>query len=190
MSTKELQQEEHEVLQSIYESDVAFKEINETKFQYKVGEDGSNKSFLIEVIWGENYPNEMPDVNLSAFYNNHISESNKTIVINKLREEIEPFIGSAMTYTLFEYARENFDELMTYQTESSFQLSEEKDLEVNRTEVNSKKKEKKEHLTKAQKRKLYNRFGNQQTEKPRGWDWVDVIKHLSQTGLQPKSENS
>lgn len=71
-----------------------------------------------------------------------------------------------------------------------FQLSEEKDLEVNRTEVNSKKKEKKEHLTKAQKRKLYNRFGNQQTEKPRGWDWVDVIKHLSQTGLQPKSENS
>lgn len=190
MSTQELQQEELEVLQSIYQSDSAFKEINETTFQYKVGEDGSNRSFLVEIKWGENYPNEMPDINLNAFYNNHISDLNKTIVISKLKDQIEPFIGSAMTYTLFEYARENSDDLITCQTESAAPPSENKAQSVNREEVNSKKKEKKEHLTKAQKRKLFNRFGNQQTERPRGWDWVDVIKHLSQTGSQQKCDNS
>ena len=45
----------------------------------------------------------------------------------------------------------------------------------------AKVKEKKEHLTKAQKRKLGNRQDNK-GEMPRGWNWVDVVKHLSQTG--------
>ena len=44
-----------------------------------------------------------------------------------------------------------------------------------------KKKEKKEQLTKNQKRKLYS-IVNAKGERPRGWDWVDVVKHLSQTG--------
>lgn len=46
-----------------------------------------------------------------------------------------------------------------------------------------KAKEKKEHLTKAQKRRLYNRLDNK-GEYPRGHDWVDIIRHLSQTGGQ------
>lgn len=38
-------------------------------------------------------------------------------------------------------------------------------------------------MTKGQKRKYYNKFGNiDGAEKPRGWNWVDVIKHLSKTG--------
>ena len=48
----------------------------------------------------------------------------------------------------------------------------------------SKKKEKKEQLTKHQKRRLYEKMGNATGEKPRGWNWVDVVKHLSQTGSQ------
>ena len=42
-------------------------------------------------------------------------------------------------------------------------------------------KQPKEHLTKAQKRKMGSRLDNR-GELPRGYDWVDVIKHLSQTG--------
>ena len=42
-------------------------------------------------------------------------------------------------------------------------------------------KKKKENLTKAQKRKMWNKQ-NAAGEKPRGWDWVDIVKHLSQTG--------
>lgn len=43
------------------------------------------------------------------------------------------------------------------------------------------KTEKKEKLTKNQKRKLGNRL-NAKGELERGWNWVDVVKHLSKTG--------
>ena len=39
-------------------------------FQY--GEDGDIKSFLVEVKWTDNYPDELPNVNLDAFYNKHM----------------------------------------------------------------------------------------------------------------------
>jgi len=53
----------------------------------------------------------------------------------------------------------------------------------------SKKPVKKEHLSKAQKRKQWDRVDGK-GDKPRGWDWVDVVKHLSQTGSKqsPDSE--
>jgi len=43
-------------------------------------------------------------------------------------------------------------------------------------------------LSKAQKRKQWDRLDNK-GEKPRGYDWIDVVKHLSQTG-SPKVEIS
>lgn len=45
----------------------------------------------------------------------------------------------------------------------------------------SKKAPKKEQLSKAQKRRQWDRV-EAKGEKPRGWDWVDIVKHLSQTG--------
>ena len=60
----------------------------------------------------------------------------------------------------------------------SFQSNErEKEVTIETAKV----KVKKEQLTKAQKRKMTNRMDNK-GEYPRGHDWVDVIKHLSQTG--------
>ena len=41
---------------------------------------------------------------------------------------------------------------------------------------------KKEQLTKAQKRRAWEKGGLDQGERARGWDWIDVIRHLSQTG--------
>lgn len=43
-----------------------------------------------------------------------------------------------------------------------------------------KKKEKKEILTKNQKRRLAERT-NYKGERERGWNWVDVVKHLNKT---------
>lgn len=40
---------------------------------------------------------------------------------------------------------------------------------------------KKEVMSKSQKRKQWDRLDSK-GEKPRGYDWVDVVKHLSQTG--------
>lgn len=50
------------------------------------------------------------------------------------------------------------------------------------------KKTKKEQLTKSQKRRQWNRTDGK-GEKPRGWDWVDIVKHLSQTGYKDNQES-
>lgn len=50
------------------------------------------------------------------------------------------------------------------------------------------KKPKKEHLTKAQKRRQWNKADGK-GERPRGWDWVDIVKHLSQTGPKQEQES-
>lgn len=93
MSTPlEQQTDEREALQSIYEGDENFKEIDPTTFQYKVrklkinkikyiklakcsyqyGEEDNYKSFLVELKWGENYPDEAPTINMNTFYNRNL----------------------------------------------------------------------------------------------------------------------
>lgn len=42
---------------------------------------------------------------------------------------------------------------------------------------------KKEQMTKSQKRRNWERLDNK-GQKPRGWNWVDIIRHLSQTGYK------
>lgn len=39
---------------------------------FQVGEVGEPKSFLVEITWGESYPDELPRINLDAFFNNHL----------------------------------------------------------------------------------------------------------------------
>jgi len=51
------------------------------------------------------------------------------------------------------------------------------------------RKEKKEQLTKAQKRRQLVRHDDK-GEMPRGWNWVDVVKHLRQTGRQVEPDDS
>ena len=46
------------------------------------------------------------------------------------------------------------------------------------------KPEKKEQLTKAQKRRMWDKGGIDSEDRPRGWNWIDVVKHLSQSGCK------
>ena len=88
------QKEELEVLQSIYDGDANFRELEPTKFQYKVslmlcflycnktliclyfclqyGEDGNAHSFLLDISWPAEYPDCLPTLGLDAFYNKHL----------------------------------------------------------------------------------------------------------------------
>ncbi|CAC5388454.1 RWD domain-containing protein 4 [Mytilus coruscus] len=180
MSNKELQEEELEVLHSIYDGDDSFKQVDQTTFQYKYGEEGNHRSFVLEISWTDDYPEHSPNIKLDAFYNKHILSNVKETIKNSVEEQIPDLIGCAMTYTLFEYVKENYPELISEQPEvpSLIQIDEDKF----QPDV-AKKKEKKEQLTKNQKRKMYERM-NAAGEKPRGYDWVDIIKHLSQSGVQ------
>ncbi|XP_003489448.1 RWD domain-containing protein 4 [Bombus vosnesenskii] len=192
MGDAELQEEEREVLLSIYEGDLAFKQLTPTTFQYKYGEDNDMKSFLLEISWGTTYPSERPTINMNTFYNKHIVQEVKDKVLQHLEAEANQWLGSAMTYTLFQYVQEHYTELISAQPDSvvdlNLQTNQLKITDENQQLEETTKKPKKEHLTKAQKRRQWNKADGK-GERPRGWDWVDIVKHLSQTGPKQEQES-
>ncbi|TRZ23185.1 hypothetical protein HGM15179_003886 [Zosterops borbonicus] len=172
---------ELEALRSIYEGDLCFRELSPVSFQYRIGESGDPKAFLIEVSWPETYPQTAPVISMDAFFNNTISSAIKQSILDKLMVEVEANLGTAMTYTLFEYAKDNKEVFMENQPVNTV-TSVSNNIPTGTPDVPpSKKKEKKEQLSKSQKRKLADKTDNK-GELPRGWNWVDVIKHLSKTG--------
>ncbi|XP_030383768.1 RWD domain-containing protein 4 [Scaptodrosophila lebanonensis] len=188
MSTPlEQQAEEREALQAIYEGDSNFKEIDSATFQYKYGEEDNYKSFLVELKWGEKYPDEPPTINMNTFYNRNLIPAVKDEIQAALSNEAGQWLGCGMTYTLFECLKDNIEELTAAQLEPIPCVSAAEDgvaaLKISDTSgLDAKKKDpKKEQLTKAQKRRQWERTDHK-GDRPRGWDWVDIVKHLSQTG--------
>lgn len=181
MTANEEQEMELEALRSIYEGDECFKELSPVSFQFRIGDLNETKSFLLDISWPETYPETAPQISLDAFFNNRISPETKQVIISKMHEQVEANLGSAMMYTLFEWAKENQEMLMENHQPVVSAVTLTSTSDVNSPVSSSKKKEKKEQLTKAQKRKMIGRTDNK-GELPRGWNWVDVIKHLSKTG--------
>ena len=178
----------HCISRSIYDGDACFSKIDSTKFQYKFGEDGNSKSFILEVIWGSEYPENLPEISLEAFYNKHILSVVKEQVIESVKAEAEPYLGMSMTFTIFEYVKENLDTLLSEQPEELQTATAEVSDRLANTDLedqeSSKITVKKEQLTKSQKRRMWNRGGLDTEDRPRGWNWVDIVKHLAQTGVQ------
>ena len=77
---------------SIYDGDDLFTVIEKKKFQYKLGEDGTAKSFILEITWTDEYPEVLPNISLDAFYNKHI--------IPSVKEQILEYAKSEGTYGL------------------------------------------------------------------------------------------
>lgn len=181
----EQQAEEIEVLKSIYEGDDNFKQVDAKTYQYKYMD--GDKSFILEISWGLKYPTEKPSFNLEIFYNQHLLATVKENILSILNTEAEQWLGCAMTYTLFECLRERVSEILADQVEEVVSTRVEKIVIDDQTET-TKKPEKKEQLTKAQKRRAWDKAElGKGGEKPRGWDWVDIVKHLSQVPHQPTS---
>ncbi|CAF93876.1 unnamed protein product, partial [Tetraodon nigroviridis] len=174
MTANEDQEMELEALRSIYDGDECFKEISPTSFQFRIGELEDTKAFILDVTWPEMYPETAPKISLDAFFNNRISAETKQLILTRLEEQVEANMGAAMMYTLFEWAKENQETLMENHKPviTSTTISSSSDMV---TAALAAKKDKKEHLTKAQKRRLINKKDNK-GELPRGWNWVDVIK--------------
>ena len=94
-------------------------------------------------------------------------------------------MGMSMTFSLFEQVKENLDDLLQDQPDHIEIVREQtEETESESLDQESKKGPKKEQLTKAQKRKMWNKGGMEGDDRPRGWNWIDVIRHLSQTGGQ------
>uniref|UniRef100_A0A8C3BZ80 RWD domain containing 4 n=1 Tax=Cairina moschata TaxID=8855 RepID=A0A8C3BZ80_CAIMO len=175
MAANEDQEMELEALRSIYEGDGCFRELSPVSFQYRIGENGDPKAFLIEVSWPETYPQTAPILSMDAFFNNTISPAIKQSILDKLMVEVEANLGTAMTYTLFEYAKDNKELFMENQPVNTV-TSVSNSIAIGTPDgPASKKKDKKEQLSKTQKRKLADKTDHK-GELPRGWNWVDVIK--------------
>ncbi|CAL9694562.1 unnamed protein product [Knipowitschia caucasica] len=180
MTAKEEQEMELEALRSIYEGDDCFKEISPVNFQYRIGDLEDSKAFILDFSWPDTYPETAPQMSLDAFFNNKISPETKQFILSKLEEQVDANLGTAMMYTLFEWAKENQESLMENHRPVVQSVTLISNNEVTTT-APAKKKEKKEQLTKSQKRRMVSKTDNK-GELPRGWDWVDVIKQLSKTG--------
>ncbi|KAL0970487.1 hypothetical protein UPYG_G00242730 [Umbra pygmaea] len=178
MTANEDQEMELEALRSIYEGDECFKEVSPVSFQFRVGDQDDTKAFILDISWPEKYPEIAPEISLDGFFNKRISPETKHLIISSLEEQVEANLGTAMMYTLFEWAKENQETLMEHHQAvvDTVMLTSNNDLNAP-----AKKKEKKEQLTKSQKRKMTCRTDNK-GELPRGWDWVDVIKVRSVQG--------
>ncbi|XP_056299292.1 RWD domain-containing protein 4, partial [Pseudoliparis swirei] len=170
MSANEDQEMELEALRSIYEGDESFKEISSVSFQLRIGNLEDSKAFILDLTWPALYPEAAPLISLDAFFNNRISAETKQLILSQLEEQVEANLGTAMMYTLFEWAKENQEALMQNHKPVVAVIS-----SVDASANMGKKKEKKEQLTKSQKRRIVNRTDHK-GELPRGWNWTDVIK--------------
>ncbi|XP_059211370.1 RWD domain-containing protein 4 [Centropristis striata] len=180
MTANEDQEMELEALRSIYEGDECFKEISSISFQFRIGELEDTKAFILDITWPETYPETAPHISLDAFFNNRISGETKQVILSMLEEQVEANLGTAMMYTLFEWAKENQEALMENHKPVVTAVASSGDGTT--AASSAKKREKKEQLTKAQKRRIINRTDHK-GELPRGWNWVDVIKHVSENDL-------
>merc|ERR1712062_578712 len=185
MSNLELQEEEIEALSSIYDGDPNFVMESKTKFQYKFGEDGASKSFILELSWGPEYPEVLPDISTDSFYNKHVIPAVKSKIADFVKTEGEMYLGMSMTFTIFEQVKENIEDLLADQPDQIEIVNEVSD-KLEDVDLHQKKEKspKKENLTKAQKRAMWKKGGLETEDRPRGWNWIDVIRHLSQTGGQ------
>lgn len=117
----------------------------------------------------------------------------KTKIIELLTAEGENWIGCGMTYTLFECVKEQLNDLLDeIENEIKNGLNQISD-DVKKVQLSAVIKTtetvvaaKKEQLTKTQKRRMWERTDNK-GQRQRGWDWVDVIRHLSQTGQKEEA---
>nr|CAH0102598.1 unnamed protein product [Daphnia galeata] len=181
----ENQDEELEVLRSIYEGDGSFRELNHKSFQYKYGIEGEPHSFVLEISWPESYPESLPDINLDAFYNKHMKTHVKDNIKSKVLKEADANVGSAMTYTLIEWVKENLEELLIDQPsnlDTSISVAN-LDIEEKVEHLCKDNKERRTGLTKAQKRRQWDRMDGK-GEKIRGYDWVDKKLDLG-SGVSP-----
>ncbi|UJR26856.1 hypothetical protein I4U23_008167 [Adineta vaga] len=142
---------------------------------------------MVEIHWPDNYPDVIPVINLDLFSNRLLTNEFKTKLKEKLTADANEQLGMPMTYTLFESVKDfSFDgdmflNSLVSNAFAALPSSTTATTAVNPTSIASTVK--KEQLTKSQKRRQWNhRTGGDDGQKARGHDWVDIIRHLSQSG--------
>eukprot|EP00033_Pygsuia_biforma_P004084 GCRY01004476.1.p1 GENE.GCRY01004476.1~~GCRY01004476.1.p1 ORF type:complete len:209 (-),score=46.17 GCRY01004476.1:82-708(-) len=204
---QEQQQEELEVLESIWGLENRFAKESDTRFQVKIVQDEleeeeyenvqSTKWYLLNVKYTANYPDELPELSLDAFKNKSLSDVRKEHAMKIITEKATELLGAPLIFTLIEELKEcwaeMFDDVLEGEevekketpelTERDMEMQQKREEEM-RIAAEKREKEKEEkalkNRSKSQKRRETSKL-NVNGEKDRGWDWMDIIKHLSRT---------
>ena len=168
-------------------------------FQFKFGVDGESESFVLQVTWPSTYPELCaPVFSLDLFYNKHLLAPVRAQILERVKAEATSLIGCASTFNVVEYVKEHMAELLIAQTQqhsSSIQHEDDEDAiddaNIQQQQQNSQvtaaststqqQQQQQAQMSKQQKRRMWDR-GGAADARERGWDWVDIVKHLSQTG--------
>ncbi|KAL5109776.1 RWD domain-containing protein 4 [Taenia crassiceps] len=172
--------EEKAVLESIYTPE-ELSISDDYKIQFRLGTPGTLGSFVVNITWPKGYPFTPPVVDLDEFCNHHVPQSMRDSITRELNDLALENSGEPLTFTLIEHLRDNMDEYAKQLKESKKRNTSSNVKQVGTEEATIKRATVKEVLTKAQKRKQLSRL-DETGNLPRGWNWVDVIKHLRQTG--------
>lgn len=115
----------------------------------------------------------------------HRPSNVKSNIKNIVLEEAQQWIGCGMTFSLFECLKDKIEDILVDVSEETIKNIDVATENLADMELDDKqgggKAVRKEQLTKAQKRRMWEKTDHTGA-KPRGWDWVDIVKHLSQTG--------
>ncbi|KAK9813852.1 hypothetical protein WJX73_001846 [Symbiochloris irregularis] len=138
-------------------------------------EPGEQAALYLEFVIATDYPESCPTFDLANVNNAGLLAAAKAELIEGLTEQGNQLMGESMLYTLAEWAREHLPS--TAPAAASDQPSSSQEPETSQI-APTEQEESLKGLTKAQKRRHFDKFGAA-ASKPRGWDWVDIISHLS-----------
>lgn len=170
----------------------SFTKLDHNRFRVRIdssastedAEGGANAAppFFIEIALPPPYPHHIPSFDISNINNNRYPDFAKQAILLGLQEQASTLIGESMCYSILEWLKDKLPEF--YSMKPAFIDEDDEALAAGHAhndhkDSNSGKKDAKDKMTKAQKRRYFDRFGAA-AEKPRGWDWVSIISHLSQ----------
>uniref|UniRef100_A0A0D6R961 RWD domain-containing protein n=1 Tax=Araucaria cunninghamii TaxID=56994 RepID=A0A0D6R961_ARACU len=180
-------EEEMMALESIFYD--SFSKINDHSFRLRIDPDPEvNKDegpppLFLEISLPDGYPQAIPQFDLSNLNNTNYSEPAKKAILQGLHDQASSQTGENMCYNLAEWLKDKLPEFFALKNVPAFMAhvgsSEDVSNQPNTKNSASAKKDEKDKMTKAQKRRYFDRFGAG-GDKPRGWDWVSIVSHLSQ----------
>eukprot|EP01018_Ginkgo_biloba_P025408 Gb_12118 [translate_table: standard] len=138
---------------------------------------------FLEILLPDGYPQIIPEFDIGNLNNIKYSDPAKKAILEGLHDQASNQVGENMCYNLAEWLKEKLPEFFSLKNVAASMDDDVDALGVSTQpdtrNIESSKKEVKEKMTKSQKRRFFDRFGAG-GEKPRGWNWVSIISHLSQ----------
>ncbi|KAL3151932.1 positive regulation of androgen receptor activity protein [Trebouxia sp. C0010 RCD-2024] len=180
--------EECLALESIFED--KFTRLQADKIRLVISAEGAEDDssgsipLYLELHIPPGYPDAAPQPDLSNINNAPYAPAVKDQAIAQITAEAESQLGECMLYNLAEWAKEQLPEWLEQSiVERSMPAAA---APVDPVAPSAKEESQFKGMSKNQKRRHFDKYGAAE-EKPRGWDWVDIVSHLSKGPNKPEA---